>query len=85
MKLGEAVSFVVGENTLIIGWVTAVDEGKVDVIEAHAFHRMWGGSNNSRGEKHTLDHDEVKSCPTDYRHIVKEVREKAAMKQGIET
>jgi hypothetical protein len=43
-----------------------------EVIEAHAFHQVWGASNAMRGERHTIHESMLKPVRSGWRHIVKE-------------
>jgi hypothetical protein len=76
MEIGDAVQFPMGDDVLIIGEVEDIDlaANTAKVREAHAFHRMWGGSNGARGELHEVSRlDLVEPATARNRRIVQEV------------
>jgi hypothetical protein len=80
VEIGDEVEIEMGDDVLIIGWVTDTHiddhEETVTVTEAHAFHRIWGGSNGRRGHQTRASAHRVKPVRSGYRHIVKEVKER---------
>ena len=81
MVEGQMVSFSMpdeaADDITIVGWISGImDDGGIEVTEAHAFHRVWGGSNNSRGEKMIVSATEIRDCPAAYRHIVRAAKTK---------
>lgn len=77
MQVDDAVEFEMDDSVLIIGRVTDVREKEITIEEAHAFHRMWGGSNGGRGTIHHVLAQNVKPCKATYRDIVKRVFKEA--------
>ena len=72
-----------GEQEItIIGWIKEIGDEEVTIVEAHAFHRLWGGSNNLRGHERTVPASKLHGCPTEYRHIVEEVRSQSGQRRG---
>lgn len=80
VELGDAVEYEIGDDVLIIGWVTSRHtddhEETVHIYEAHAFHRLWGGSNAERGKELVAPAHKVKPVRSAYRHIVQQVKDK---------
>jgi hypothetical protein len=76
LEIGAPVAFHLNDDVLIVGWIKGYhrDSETVIIKEAHAFHKLWGGSNNARGTEHTVVATRIEDCPGAYRHIVEEVR-----------
>jgi hypothetical protein len=70
MKDGDAVSFPLGDDVLIVGRLVELRPRRSLVTEVHAFHVMWGGSNACRGNKHRVNTKDLRKCPSNYKHIV---------------
>lgn len=75
MEPGDAVEWSPPNDPdiLFLGNVESIDE-QTDVavvVEAHAFHRVWGASNGGRGTEHLIPCEEL-SPATHYKHIAKQ-------------
>ena len=77
---GDTVSIVLsegkGDESYAIGFIRGIDGDTATVVEIHAFHSLWGGSNAERGRLHHVKLSHLRPCPAPYRHIVKEYKEK---------
>lgn len=63
-------------DAFVVGWVSEEGDEASKVVEAHAFHRIFGGSNRYRGREHEVKNTDLRDCPPEYRHIVKQVHDK---------
>jgi len=70
MQQGDAVQVDIAEDVMIVGRLIQMGPRRSTVVEAHAFHRMWGGSNACRGEKHRVDTKKLEPCYRPYKRIV---------------
>lgn len=60
-------------DVMLVGKVMAVYGGDIaEVKEAHAFHRIWGGSTAKRGELHQIPVEQLER-ETHYRSLVNRV------------
>lgn len=75
--VGDYVAWPLGKESYCIGWIRAIDAGVATLVEANAFHRVWGSSSTSRGQLHHIPLERLHSCPTYYKHIVRDVKEAA--------
>lgn len=64
------------DKAVIIGVLGKIDGGMGHVVEVHAFHYLWGGSNGGRGKVHEVPLMAVKRCSTRVVSIVKEQMKK---------
>lgn len=76
------------EKAVIIGVLGKIDEGTMpvtaSVIEVHAFHYLWGGSNGGRGKVHVVPLSVVQACPQRVVHIVKEQAKKSRIRNILD-
>jgi hypothetical protein len=74
MEAGNPVQFEQNEDVVIIGEVMDVDrvEQLASVQEAHAYHRLWGGSNVRRGDLHEVPVEQLKPATPQNARIIRE-------------
>lgn len=86
-KVGDAVQFNLedapdqeegGEPVACaIGIIGKIEDVTAYVVEVHAFHRYWGGSNACRGRVKEVPLAMLEICTPAWRHIIKENKNKA--------
>jgi len=61
------------KDVMLVGKVMVIHTGGVaEVKEAHAFHRIWGGSSGGRGDQHQIAVENLER-ETTYRSLVSRV------------
>lgn len=69
-NVGECVRWTLSPDSFAVGLVREVEGERVRTEEAHAFHRLWGGSSVARGRRHELMTGEL-TPETHYENLVR--------------
>jgi len=66
----------------IVGKITS--DGIAYVVEIHSFHRVWGGSNVSRGKVIEVPLSVLEECQQYYRALVREQRDNETVRNVLD-
>jgi hypothetical protein len=91
-KVGSAVEFDLVSDLVeaeeaeakAIGIVGKIEGDTAYVVEVHAFHRLWGGSNVCRGHVVEAPLARLDACRPNWRHIIEENKNKSQVRNSLD-
>jgi len=83
-RVGDYVEFALDDDAYVIGIVGSVEGPDIYVVEVHAFHRYWGGSNNCRGQVTQVKQSDLAPVRQGWKHIIEKTKDKKRVRNALD-